>query len=135
MRFPRDPRRTRMAGLGPGFKRPVVDPRRQSGRRGPLFISLLVALDDFGWTHLRLVGVVAELAQGASLAKEIPTLIELDAKLFESRLRFAVEVRAGVERVLFVHEVRDGLENALIRRLTSHGASAVRLVAPAHATA
>src|SRR5437870_1494111 len=92
--------------------------RSAFGRRADL---LLVALDDVRRPDFRAIGVLAELAQRASLPQEIPALVELDLELTQA-LALLVGLRApGVERMLLVDEASDMGEHGLIVRLVCHG--------------
>lgn len=60
------------------------EPKRAGSRawRSPL---LLIFLDDFRRTNLRVIRVLPDLAQRATLTQQIPTLIEFDFNLGEPR--------------------------------------------------
>src|SRR5688500_18277473 len=60
----------------------------------------LVVLDHLRRAHLGLVGIAAELAQGAALAQKIPALVELDIDRRQSSALGVGHVALGVELLL-----------------------------------
>src|SRR5262249_46374305 len=83
---------------------------------------LLVVLDDVGRPHLRLVRILAELAQRPPLPQQIPALIELDADRLEPRAPLIVELVLTAEGMLLVHELLDRPQNSFVGRVfVRHG--------------
>ena len=82
---------------------------------------LLVILDNLCWTHFGLIGVFAELAQGAALAQEIPALVQLDLYLGETRLVVIGEAALCVEELFFLDQLVDVAEDGLVGFLVGHG--------------
>ena len=74
-------------------------------------------LDDRGVAGRCAVGVEAGAAPGSTLAKEVPTLVELDLEVLQAAGVVGAEpVAAGgvLETVLLLHEVVDPGEQVLI---------------------
>jgi len=63
---------------------------------------------------------MSELTESASLAKEIPALVQLDANRVEPRPRVAIQVAPSMKRVLLVHELLDSPENTFVRLFVRH---------------
>ena len=76
--------------------------------------SLFVLLDHVGRPGVRLVRILAELAQRAPLAEQIPALIELDLQLVQPYLVVAAQVAALIEPLLLADEILDALEDCRV---------------------
>ena len=114
--------------LGRRARRGGIDVRAPSPTSAPSGMepseeanSPLVVLDHLRRAHLGLVGVAAELAQGAALAQKIPALVELDIDRRQARALGVGHVALGVELLLLGHQPLDVIENALVRGVQGHG--------------
>ena len=96
-------------------RRPTVPAQK---RRSANYCS--VPFDDRGWTNLGVIRILSELAPRVPLAKQIPTLIELDLDGFEPYLIMIGQVALPVEMLLLVDKTFDFLQDRLIGRRFSH---------------
>src|SRR5262245_18567526 len=83
---------------------------------------LLVVLDDLGRADARFVGILAEFAQRAAPAKQIPALIELDLDLLKTTPLVVGKLGLLAEQtVLLPHQLLDVLPNRPIAVFGLHG--------------
>jgi len=81
---------------------------------------LLIALDNRRRAHLRAVRVLAELAQGATLSEQVPTLIQFDLDRLEADLLAVVERSLLIEPLFLLNEILDVIDNAGITCFRGH---------------
>src|SRR5262249_61756342 len=74
----------------------------------------LVVLDDVRGPDARAVRIFAELAQCATLAKQVPALVQLHANRLLARPTAVVETLGGAERVFLAHERFDPGEHTFV---------------------
>ena len=120
--------------LAAGYARPTFNRSRREASRffpsvspplDPLCLSaplalLLIILDDLRRANFRLVRIKPDVAKGASLAQEVPALIQLDPDLRQP-LPISFGMRPElVQSVLFFDQALNVIEDRLIFDLILH---------------
>jgi hypothetical protein len=82
---------------------------------------LLIVLHNLGGSNARRIRIASELASGAPLAQEIPTLIELHFEGSESLVVTIRECPLPVQRMFLLHKSLDMLQDRPIALLLCHG--------------
>lgn len=72
---------------------------------------------------MRSIGILAGVAQSASLSKQVPALIELHLDRIEPRLPVIVKLPAAVQLLFLVHQLLDVVEHVCVRCGIGHRSS------------
>ena len=81
---------------------------------------MLVILDDLRWADLRFVGIKADIAKSASLAQQVPALIQFDMDSLEAFPIGFGKSPLSVQSVLLCNKALNIIEDLLILELILH---------------